>query len=360
MEKKSKRRVFWEQISGNLDFVGTWLIGALVLLAGFISDLITSIASETVNWVGLGLKGAGVLAFIICAVIYLRRIYRTSAWMVIPKHIPILFAIGVTKDKVNEAFQKVKDTLTKETGFKDFKAFEKYFGVNYSDLVIHRGERIRSDAGEWSNVLYEAQWQIGRFTCRIPGDKTYHIFILGPASLAIGFGAIMGVKHRIIVYQYLDNEYKPVLDLAGANIRRIKETVSGDLRYLDFQPPEETTSNTALLLGLASHFVEEDARSYISSNNVAGSIVTVRNTYAGNLKELDWTRAVQELFSVFTVLKSAGRLDCIHLFHGIPVALAFGLGMALGTFIHIMVYNWEQKENKYYPVLELNKLPSIL
>jgi hypothetical protein len=338
MEQKSKWRVFWEQISGNLDFVGTWLIGAAMLVTGFAGDLLMA---TKINWVGFGLKGAGVLIFIICTVIYLRRIYRTSVWMVTPKHIPVIFAIGATKDKVNETLQKVKDTVTKETGFKDFKAFEKYFG-------------------EWSNLLYEAQWQIGRFTCRIPGDKIYHIFILGPASLAIGFGAIMGVKHRIVVYQYLDNEYKPVLDLSGADIRRIKEAISGDLRYFNFQPPAETSSNTALLLALASHFVEEDARSYITSNNIAGSIVTVRNTYAGNLKELDWTGAVQELFSVFTRLKSVGRLDCIHLLHGIPVALAFGLGMALGTFVHIMVYNWETKESKYYPVLELNKLPSIL
>ena len=357
MEQKSKWRVFWGQISGNLDFVGTWLIGAAMLVTGFAGDLLMA---TKINWVGFGLKGAGVLIFIICTVIYLRRIYRTSVWMVTPKHIPVIFAIGATKDKVNETLQKVKDTVTKETGFKDFKAFEKYFGVNYNDLVIHRGELIRPDASEWSNLLYEAQWQIGRFTCRIPGDKIYHISILGPASLAMGFGAIMGVKHRIVVYQYLDNEYKPVLDLSSADIRRIKEAISGDLQYFNFQPPAETSSNTALLLGLASHPIEEAARSYIASNNIAGSIVHVGNTYAGNLKELDWTRAVQELFSVLTRLKSVGHLDCIHLFHGMPVALAFGLGMALGTFVHIMVYNWETKENKYYPVLELNKLPSIL
>ncbi len=357
MEQKSKWCVFWEQISGNLDFVGTWLIGAALLVTGFAGDLLMA---DKINWVGFCLKGAGILIFLACIFIYLRRIHRTSVWMVAPKHIPVLFAINVTKDKVNETLQKVKDTVTKETGFKDFKAFEKYFGVNYADLVIHRGERIRPDASEWSNLLYEAQWQIGRFTCRIPGDKIYHIFILGPASLAMGFGAIMGVKHKTVVYQHLDNEYKPVLDLSGDNTRRIKEAISGDLRYLKFQPLEKTSSNIALVLCLSSRSIEEDAKSYITSNNIAGSIVTVKNTYAGNLKELDWTGVVQELFSVFTRLKSAGRLDCIHLFHEMPVALAFGLGMALATFAPAMVYNWETKENKYYPVLELNKLQPIL
>ena len=49
-----------------------------------------------------------------------------------------------------------------------------------------------------------------------------------------------------------------------------------------------------------------------------------------------------------------------------PVALALGLGMALGTFVPIIVYNWERTQATtgeslpYYPVLHLNQLRSLL
>jgi len=40
--------------------------------------------------------------------------------------------------------------------------------------------------------------------------------------------------------------------------------------------------------------------------------------------------------------------------------MAFGLGVALGNFMSVTVYNWESGEKTYYPVLELNKLESTL
>jgi len=89
-------------------------------------------------------------------------------------------------------------------------------------------------------------------------------------------------------------------------------------------------------------------------------VVEVANTYGSNLTENDWIRVVQEIYSVFKHLQASGDVARIHLFHSMPVALAFGVGMALGNFVPITVYNWEREDETYYPTLKLNKLKSFV
>ena len=55
-----------------------------------------------------------------------------------------------------------------------------------------------------------------------------------------------------------------------------------------------------------------------------------------------------------------GTTRHIHLFHSIPVSLVLGVGLALGTFVPITVYNWERDQETYYPVLHLYRLESRL
>lgn len=42
------------------------------------------------------------------------------------------------------------------------------------------------------------------------------------------------------------------------------------------------------------------------------------------------------------------------------VPLALGIGMALGPFVPITVYNWERTKETYCPVLQLNHLESLV
>ena len=50
----------------------------------------------------------------------------------------------------------------------------------------------------------------------------------------------------------------------------------------------------------------------------------------------------------------------IHIFHAMPVPLALGLGIALGTFVPVTVYNWERAQETYPPVLRLNQIESMI
>lgn len=69
---------------------------------------------------------------------------------------------------------------------------------------------------------------------------------------------------------------------------------------------------------------------------------------------------VQEVYQVFLTLQKDPRVQHIHLFHSIPVPLALGLGMALGHFVPVTIYNWEVADEAYYPALQMNRLESIL
>lgn len=62
---------------------------------------------------------------------------------------------------------------------------------------------------------------------------------------------------------------------------------------------------------------------------------------------------------MMSTLQKSQAVQRIHLFHSMPVPLAFGLGMALGPFVDITVYNWERDQSTYFPVLRLNRYTAI-
>ncbi len=176
----------------------------------------------------------------------------------------------------------------------------------------------------------------------------------------MGLGAAFGSKRRLVVYQFQDEQYEPVLDLRQS-LRRIKEgATETKYQYIKVSYPPRLTPDTAIVLDMAAHSAIGDTRAYLKQRNFQMEIVEVSNTYGGNLTETDWTKVVQELFSVFHYLQSKEEVARLHLFHTMPVAMAFGLGMALGNFVPIIIYNLERLEETYYPVLKLNELESFL
>ena len=141
----------------------------------------------------------------------------------------------------------------------------------------------------------------------------------------------------------------------------LKEIIT-ETEYLHIRVtfPPRLTQDTAIVLDMASHSPIGEATAYLSKMIPDAQIVDVSNTYGGNLKEKDWAGVVQELYSVFNRILSRSEASRLHLFHAMPVAMAFGLGMALGNFVPVTVYNLERLDEVYYPVIKLNELESFL
>lgn len=356
MKEKGKRSLFWHYVSEDRDLV-FFTIGFVIWLVDFLADL-GGIKSGSRFWL---LARLAIPAFFALGIIfYLRKHLGLTQQLTTSKHLPVLFVVGKPWDEARQALDTTQQAITRLTGFKSFHQMEEAFNVRLDYLVAHEKGRLAPDLQVWKDFIEDAEQNIQRFCDAVPGEKTYHIFIYGPASLALGLGAAFGSKRRLVVYQLVDEQYEAVLKLTQ-DVRRIKKTLpETQYKYINVSYPSSFTPDLGMVLDMASHTALGDARAYVKRQPQNMELVEVKNTYDGNLTEADWTPVVQELYSVFHFLQSKEQVDRLHLFHSMPVALAFGLGVALGNFVPVTVYNWEASEATYYPVLKLNQLDSFL
>lgn len=340
---KSKYRIFTESIAEDTDLY--FFIAAIVM--SFISFLAP------------GKRWLLILVILTFIAAYLLKHFRVASQLVSTKHLPLIFTVGRPIKDAQNALETAQEAITELTGFKAFRKIEKRFDVRYDLLIHHRGRRLEKE-DEWTDFIEDSQHSIRQFIDVVPGEKVYHTFLYGPASLALGLGAVFGCKHKTVIYQLHDGQYRPAIDLRE-NLRRIKQPlIEQKYKYITVSHPQRFTQDIVLVLDMASHPARGYVEEYINQQGWNTEVVGVVNTYGGNLMEDDWTPVVQEIYSVFNQLQAKKDITNIHLFHSMPVALAFGLGIALGNFVPVTVYNWEASEKTYQPVLKLNELESIL
>lgn len=347
--EKSLWRTLWASIVEDRDLVFfglsflTWLVAYL---------------SNPEN-VAVGVVGGG--SFLVGILFYFQKHRALARQLTGIKHIPVVCVVGKTDSEAQRTFDLAKESICSVTGFRSFDVMEKFFRIKLS--LGHSERPLPPERAAWEEFIRRVQERIDCLAETLYGTKVYHVFIQGPSSLALGLGAVFGCKHPLIAYQWSAGVYKPVLDLREDPRGKIRGSMSGDYRYIEVAPNafEGLTTDTAVVLEMAGHSPLGTVQSYIRDTLKSNwKIVAVGNTFGGTLEEDDWAPVVQELNSILVRLHSTPEVQRIHLFHSMPVALAFGLGMALGTVTPVIVYNWEARESTYYPVLELNKLESRL
>lgn len=340
---KSKYRIFTESIAEDTDLY----------------FFIVAIVMSFISFLAPGNRWLLILVILTFIAAYLLKHFRVASQLVSTKHLPLIFTVGRPIKDAQNALETAQEAITELTGFKAFRKIEKRFDVRYDLLIHHRGRRLEKE-DEWTDFIEDSQHSIRQFIDVVPGEKVYHTFLYGPASLALGLGAVFGCKHKTVIYQLHDGQYRPAIDLRE-NLRRIKQPlIEQKYKYITVSHPQSFTQDIVLVLDMASHPARGYVEEYINQQGWDMEVVGVVNTYGGNLTEDDWTPVVQEIYSVFNQLQAKKDITNIHLFHSMPVALAFGLGIALGNFVPVTVYNWEASEKAYQPVLKLNELESIL
>lgn len=353
MKKPSALKVVFSRLLEDREFVATFIIGVVILLAEVASPPEWKLALRSVALVML-LGGFG---------FYLYGHIRSARLLFADKPIPLVFAVNVPRQEGIRAMAMLHECIRVLTGFDAFSKVERYFNVHYEDMLAHRADPLPSDPKAWEDFLDDSQHEVRQFLQHVPGGRVYHVAVRGPSTLALGLGAVLGTRNPVVGYHYDGAAYQPVLNLS-TDTRRIKTSLpSGEpSQFIRVQYPEVLSEDTAVVLDMAGHVATGDVRAYLARQEPSKSfcLVVVSNTYGGNLTDEDWTPVVQELFQVFNVLQRDANVRRIHLFHSMPIPLALGLGMALGTFVPVTVYNWEKAEGTYFPVLRLNELRSLL
>lgn len=350
MERRSDWRTALEQLINDSGLVASYAIAFVVLGAEIL---------DSQGW-KLLLRSAGLAMLLAGLVFYFWRIRRSVHLLHSEKPVPLVLVAGVPRRAAEADLALLKDTITHHTGFKDFHTVEQFFNVRYDDLLAHRHDPLPTDPAVWHDFLDQAQQEARQFLEHVAGRRVYHVAVRGPSALAMGLGAVIGTRSRVVGYHYSDNHYHPVLDLTD-DVRQVKES-SADRPFLFVSMiyPEAFAEDTAVVLDLAGHIPTGDVQAYLATWPQPPPLVEVRNTYRGNLPVGDWVPVVQELFSVFNVLQRDRAVRRIHLFQAMPGPLALGLGMALGPFVPITVYQYDRTQGTYFPALHLNQLRSLL
>ncbi len=357
MKQKNRPRRAWESASSDRDLVFA-AIGLLSLLLNFSVGL-AGIQTNSILW--WTIQGTGIFLLVSGIAHFVRKHYLQVNQLSV-KHLPLMFVIGKSRDHSSKAYSSAQEAITGLTGFHAFLQVEKESNIKLENLITLETKRLPPDSHQWNNYVEEARQNIHRLSESVHGNSVYHVFIGGPAAMSLALGSAIGVKCRAVVYQWTDNYYKPVLNLMN-NVRGIKQIMpETDFQYIKVTWPDKLTPETAVVLDNASHSALGDVSNFLKKHDMKIATVNVENTYSGNLTEDDWIPAVRELNSVFHELQSSTETTRFHLFLAMPVAMAFGLGMALGHFVSITVYNWEPDPDPgtYYPVLKLNEIKTFI
>ena len=303
-----------------------------------------------------------VLPYVIFAIYYIHGLCKRVQVRTSDKHLPMIFVTGEREVNREQLLSQAEDAIRRKTGFDKFNAIERYFLVSLWRSVHWR--RMPRSEEEWMDYIEDGIERINWLYDRVMGRKIYHLFLGRPSVMALGLGAVMGRWERppVIVYQWINDGYKPVLDLSREP-RKIKVRINlsklnkVDLKYTEVDLPQSPGSEIALGLEMAGHPIESDVRRYIQKLGEI-EVIIVKNKYRGYLADEDWTEAVQELYSIIAELRDRG-VEKLHLFPSMPEAMAFGLGYALGPYWDIKVYNWVREKNTYELVFSLNRLPEL-
>lgn len=281
MQQKSRAGIFWQRVveDSNLVFFS---LGFLAWLVSFLADL-SGVKTTSWPWI---IPTASVPVFFTGGIaLYMVKHYRLSSQVVSIKHLPVVFVVGKPREEARKALTSAQESITRLTGFKAFKQLEDIFNVQYEHLMPHRREWLGHESIQWKDFIVDAERDVHRFCDSIPGEKVYHIFIYGPASLALGLGTAFGTKHQLVVYQSVDGQYKPVINLMK-DVRRIKQVVSEpDYKYVRVSYPAQFTHDLAVILEMASHVPRGDVYTYLKTKSMTVEVVEVSNTYGGNLTE---------------------------------------------------------------------------
>lgn len=302
------------------------------------------------------------------------NIYQQTKEKNLPIVVDVGHDLGNMRDMREKAFLKMKD-------FKfDIKAYDKFFNIEQEDITIHCDHYLGREEVEWKNLVSEYKKKIQTINPRLRGTRYYHHFLRCPSALALGMGAVNGTINMVVVYQYNGNQYWKVVDLRSSKseehntsgIHIVKTQVSPPFEYIEVVEPSKKKKDIYIALGLASHSPNSNVASFMESintqiENVKGlaenqgaALTIIKNTYNNtlDLEKDDWLKAAREVNTVIKRYAEDQRSHSIHLFLSCPVALAYTIGMGLGTQSAITIYQWFAKDQQYHPIFRLNELAS--
>lgn len=234
--------------------------------------------------------------------------------------------------------------------------------ISKEELILSIPKQI-SLPDDWNKCIYLAIERLRKVKASIEpyiDVPTFHIALRIPSSLAIGIGASIGTgKLPIALYHY--DPLKGYLNLINLieNNRVIKRKID-KFREISIVRKQSGINTERCVVGirLASHSPEGKPLENLISN-VKGDVFLIEHkAFTGNLPlDADWTEIVAELRAAVEEIHE--DYSEIHMVMSVPVIIAFALGMALGNYWNINIYQFDRARDTYCKVLNLKTVPNF-
>lgn len=210
---------------------------------------------------------------------------------------------------------------------------------------------------DWMEFVERAVEEIRDLTY-LPFKFNLHLAIKGPSALAIGIGAALGVgKIPTALYHYVNRTYHKVIDLTDPKkVRNIKD-VSGEISLFEFTPQPKGRKKAVLGLEIASH----GTKGISLAQELEADFFYAKHKDRGDLplETEAWEETVAQAYRILNRVYNYKDYEEINLIMSVPVLIALALGMAVGNYWPIKVWQFFSDRNDYLAVLDLKRVKSV-
>ncbi len=280
------------------------------------------------------------------------------------KKVPFLVVVGKSDEQYRDTLSQVEEALT---GYRlEVSLLEETFGLLREDWIFRRESPLPSNPAVWRETIAKIDRRFWRLAERIPGRKVYHLFMNGPAALAMALGAVIGSRTDFVYYHFMPGTgtmpYHPVVDFSSVTIpegphilkSRVDQyqlvRVTG-MERLDL----DDRSQVYVAIHLTGHNPIGDVRQRARADQ--RPVVTIESRSPGTVPlSADWIRLAREVATPLLEMMGREGVERLHLFLSTPLPIAFCVGVALGRFVRASVYNYFREMGTYEEVFKLEEV----
>lgn len=239
---------------------------------------------------------------------------------------------------------------------KDTLRYLKIYGITTDDIILITKD-LPTDKEVWFNYLKELGDKIKHIYNSITNKKPIIHISNSIASFGILAGAMLGIKQNFIIYHFQGGSYYPVFRLLEESSRDIKQ-IKNTFSLIEIEDTiKDKTPKATLIIYLASHNPVADVVNFTKNQEF---IYIKDKKYQGKIPiEENWSQYVSEIYSFINLMKEKHFVSKFDLFLSMPSSMALALGMTIGHFMDIDVYNYDS-QNGYYLVGNTKDLKPIL
>lgn len=224
----------------------------------------------------------------------------------------------------------------------DLLTVEKNFKIIHIDWQYH--DESFKNTKDWQSSIEEISAHFFRYAQRIPIETKLHLFTIAPPVVLIGVGYAIGKERGWNIYHYCAST-STYIGVSNWN----ESQARGAIKKIKFYE-KITNENDDITVILSFTRASSVPFPNITNNKVeVFPRIGSKNIEIDDMYQISYE--INEVLAKYTV---EGRT--IHLFPGIPCTLAFMLGKLLHENSNIMIYNPNDKELVWEPVIDIQDM----